>query len=162
LVFLLESDGMVKLPFVRTIKKKHKDIARDLVIAGFPTACYLRGTDNMYKRLWKECDKLLNDEIDYKTYKYWQDKVLGKYFGKNVKGELVGEAVYLKEWLIDFVPRLQAQVVTDKDKENLRKRFVPFMEETKKNELGILLQMKGLLPKEEFPDEDEEFGEVKK
>lgn len=123
----------------------------------------------IYARLFSECEKVLQDDVDWKSWKYWQETVLEKFFGKNVKGgyEAMDEqSKELHDWLVGFSERLRVDCkALEQDKVFLKGKFVPYMKAVQENgnDLAVVLDRYGLLKDLETDlSEEEKTIEVKK
>ena len=104
----------------------------------------------IYARLFAECDRIAKDDVDWKSWKYWQETVVEKFFGKNVKGGYEAMDVQAKElhdWLTGFSERLRIDCkASSQDKAFLQDKFVPYMKAVQEspNDLYAVLDHFGL------------------
>jgi len=140
----------LKLPKFAHIQKRVRHATR-LGIVGAYKLQEKALINPIYVRLFAECDRIAKDDVDWKSWKYWQETVVEKFFGKNVKGGYEAMDVQGKElhdWLIGFSERLRVDCkASSQDKAFLQGKFVPYMKVVQEsgNDLNAVLDHYGLL-----------------
>jgi len=137
----------MKFKLLRKIKPKAKEKVKEIARGGIMLGYKGVGEPLIkkeYNKIWDECDKVIKGNIDWKTHKYWERTVLGRYFGKNVRGELEGEQAELKDWLHGFVSRLKELKIGKDDRKVITKKFIPFMKDCQQKELMVIMERYGV------------------
>jgi len=113
------------------LKDKYKKHVAGIAILGWHVQSK-RLVTMLYKQFYKRCNRVLDGKTDNSDYKYWKNKVLGKFFGKNIKnpGKFVVE---VREWLQQFTKRLRSDEVNEEDKKIIKEVIIPYMKRTEKN-----------------------------
>ena len=110
------------------VKGKTKQAAAGMAYMGYQAGSK-QLIEKIYKQFYQHCDNVLEDKIEKNDYKYWKNKVRGKFFGKNVNNPS-NFVLEMRPWLDGFAKRIRDKTVNDEDKEIIKKYLLPYMKQT--------------------------------
>ena len=115
------------------LTRKIKEQAQRMVLLGYKAPGFGAETTvkKIYNKINQHCARALYGGIKNNDYKYWKNTILGKYFGRCIKGSPCPFVLKTRKWLEEFWKRVRDKKVTEEDRQIIREVFLPYMERTK-------------------------------